>query len=163
MVRPDELFEEVLHIILRLVLVHPELFENHHPLPFHIGRLETGVRHDVEKDVESEIHVLGRDARPVSRQLLVGRCVDESTDAFDGVSNLFRRGTSRGAFEVEVLDEMRHAGEAIVFEPRAACEHQDQAGGLALRHRFDHEPCTSGQRVDPVGGGHGIGSICGDE
>jgi len=28
----------------------------------------------------------------------------------------------RGALEIEVLDEMRHAGEAIVFEARTAAE-----------------------------------------
>ena len=53
MAGPDQLLEQVLHVVLRLVLVHAELLEDDHPLAFHISRIELGVAHDVEQDVEA--------------------------------------------------------------------------------------------------------------
>ena len=157
MTRPDELLEKVLNVVLRLVAVHSQLFEDHHPLALDVRLVELRVGDDVEQHVKPKAHVLRWHAGPVGSQLLVGGGVDEASDALDRVGDLLRRRTPAGAFEVEVLDEMRHAGEAVVLEARAAGEHQDHARGVALRHRLDDEAGAAGQRVDPVGGVHGNG------
>ena len=117
MVRPHDFLEQVLHIFLRLVLVHAQLLEDHSALSLDVGRRQLGVGDDVDQDVKPERQVLGGHARPVRGELLVGRRVDETADAFDGVRDLFRRRPPLRAFEEEVLDEMRHPGVALVLEP----------------------------------------------
>ena len=159
MVGPDQLLEEVLNVILRLVLVHPQLFEDHHPFALDVRGVEPGVGDDVEKDIQPKLHVLRRYARPVCGQLLVGGRVDEAAHALDGVGDLFRRGPPLGPFEVKVLDEMRHAGESLVLEPRPSGKHQDDARGVPLRHGLDHHPCSPGQAMDSMRGWHGLVSI----
>src|SRR5438309_1885271 len=159
MVGPDQLFEEVLDVILRLVLVHPELFQDHHPLALDIGRIKSGVGHDVEEDVQTEFHVLGRDARPVGGELFVGGCVDESANALDRVGDLLRRRPPVRSLEIQVLDEVRHAGETFVLEPRASGKHQHDARRMPLRHRLDHHACSPIQLMDSMGRWHGLVSI----
>src|SRR5207245_450444 len=94
---------------------------------------------------------------PVRRELLVGRGVDESSYALDGIRDLLRRRPASCALEVEMLDEMRYTAESVIFKARAAGEHQDDARGVALRHRLDHQTRPSRQRLHAMGRGHGIG------
>ena len=154
MVRPDQLLEEVLDVVLRLVLVHAKLFENHHPFAFDVCRIEPGVGDDIGEDVEAQRHVLGRNPRPVGGQLFVRRRIDETAYALDRVRDLLWRRTPPGALEEEVLDEVRGACEALVFKPRTAAEHENDARRVALRHRLRNQARPSWQRVDPMRGAH---------
>ena len=143
MFRPDHLFQQVQHVVLGLVLIHLQLLQDHHPLTLHIVRRELRVRHDVGKDVEPELEVLGRNAGPVRGQLLVGGRIYEAANAFDGVGYLFRRWPPARALEQEMLDEMRDARQPVVLESRASAEHEHQAGGEAFRHRSHDQPRPS--------------------
>ena len=154
MARPDQLLEEVLNVILGLVLVHAELFEDNHALTLDVSRIEPGVGDDVEEDVETERHVLRRNPGPVGGQLFVGGRVDEPPDPLDCVGDLLRRRTALGPFEVEVLDEVRDACQPFVFQPRPGAEHENDAGRVALRHRLRDQARPSGQSLDPVRGAH---------
>ena len=150
--RPDQLLEQVLHVLLRLVLVHLQLLEDHRPFALDVRRLELRVRHDVEQHIEPELHVLGRYARPVRGQLLVGGCVDEPADSLDRVGDLLRCRPAPGALEKEVLDEMRNAGESIVLQARTAAEHQDETRREPLRHRSGDEARAAWKHLEAVGG-----------
>ena len=155
MPRPDDLLQEIEGVILRLILVHLQLFEDHQPLMLDVVDGELGVRHDVGKNIEAELKMLSGDSCPIRSELLVGRGVDEPAHTFDCVSNLLRGRPAARALEEEVLDEMRGAGQALVLQPRAAAEHEDEAGGQALRHRSHDHPGASGEAVNSIGNGHG--------
>ena len=159
MVGPDQLFEEVLHQVLRLVLVHAQLFEDHHPFALHVGGVELGVGDDVEQHIETEIHVLRRHARPVGGQLLVGGSVDEPSNALDRIGDLLGCRPPLGAFEEEVLDEVRHAGEPVIFEPRSAAEHENNTGRVPFRHRLHDQPGSPRKQMDAWRKRHGTVSI----
>ena len=159
MTGPDQLLEQVLHVILGLVLVHTQLFEDDHSLALDVRRIEPRVRNDVEEDVETEGHVLRRNPGPVGRQLFVGRRVDEPADAFNRIRDLLRRRPALGALEEEVLDEVGDARQSFVLEPRASAEHENDARRVALRHRLRDQARTSGQRLDPVRGAHGEAKV----
>src|ERR1700687_4697013 len=116
MSRPHQLLKEIYYVFLRLVLVTLQLLQDHGALALDVRGVQLRVRHEVKQDVESEVRMHRRHARPVSGQLPVGRRVDETSDTFDRVGDLFRRGPPLRALEVEMLDEMRDTGEPVVFE-----------------------------------------------
>jgi len=154
---PDQLFEQVLDQLLRLVLVHAQLVEDDHTLLLDVCGVQPGVGHNVEEDVHAKARVLRRDAHPVGGQLLVRGRVDEAADSLDGVGDLFRGRPAARAFEVEVLDEVGHAAKPVVLQSRAPGEHQDDARGMALGHRFEDEASAAAQLVDVVRRRHGNG------
>jgi len=117
MLREHHLVEDDLNLVLRVVLVHAQLLEDDRPLALDVCGIEPGIRDDVEEHVKPKVEVLRGHARPVRGQLLVCRCVDESADALDRIRDLLRRGAAQCAFEIQVLDEVRHAGQPRVLEP----------------------------------------------
>jgi hypothetical protein len=58
MTRPDELFEQVLHEVLRLVLVAPQLLQDDKSLALHLVRVDNRVRDEVEEHVQSKLEML---------------------------------------------------------------------------------------------------------
>ena len=65
------------------------------------------------------LEVLMADLRPVDRQLLVGRRVHRAADTLDLLGDLLRRRATAGALEQHVLQEVRHAGDLVLFVSRA--------------------------------------------
>ena len=135
MLRPHHLLEKAVHVVLREILVHLQLFQDHLALVVDVARSELRLGDDVEKHVDAELQVVGWDPRPVAGQLFVRRCIEHPADTLDRLGDFFGRRTPLGALEKEVLDEMGGAAPAVILISRADPEHQDQAGRLAVAHR----------------------------
>ena len=148
MTRPHHLFEEAVDVILGQILVHLQLFEDHHPFAIDVIRGELGIGHDVEENVDPELEVVGRHARPVGRHLFICRGVDDTAYALDRLRNLLRRRSPASALEKEVFDEMGDAANAVVLIAGPDPEHQDQACRGAITHGRRHQTSAAFEGAD---------------
>ena len=85
-------------------------------LPLHVVGGELGVGDDVEENVGGQVYAVRRDARPVDGDLLVGGGIDDTADSLYRLGYCLGRWSATGAFEEEVLDEVRNAPDAVTLE-----------------------------------------------
>jgi hypothetical protein len=107
MVAEDRVGEEVVHAILRLVLVHRDLLQHDRALgvDLGIGRAEQ----HLGQQVEHLLGVLVEEAGMEVGRLLAGRRVHRGAEAVEALGDLDRRVSLR-ALEQHVLEEVRDPG-----------------------------------------------------
>ena len=107
MVTEDRLGQDVVHLVLRLVLVHGDLLEHHLALGLEVrvGRAQQHVAHHLERALE----VLVEEVGVQDRRLLAGGCVHLRAEAVELLRDLLG-GQLRRALEQHVLEEVRDAG-----------------------------------------------------
>ena len=115
-VAEDGLREEVVHELLRRVLVHRDLLEHDLALLVDLGegRREDHVGHDLERRLDV---VIG-DARVDDGVLARRRGVELGAHRVERLGDLLRVEAPR-ALEQEVLDEVRDAGAVVALVARA--------------------------------------------
>ena len=116
MLRIEQLVEERVHAVLRLIAIHAELLDDHASLRFDVGRAQhrcaDHVRHHVERD---EI-VACRHARPENRDLFIGGGVHHPPAALDLLTDVGGGRSLRRPLEDHVLEEMARACVALALD-----------------------------------------------
>jgi hypothetical protein len=116
MVGEDCLREEIVHELLRRVLVHRDLLE--HDLPLLVDLGERGGEDHVGHHLERRLDVMIRDAGVDDGVLAGGRSVQLGAHGVERLGDLLRVEAAR-ALEQEVLDEMGDAGALGALVARA--------------------------------------------
>jgi len=119
------LLDQVVHELLRLVLVHRDFFEHDLALGVELreGRCEDHLSHHVERRLELVV----RYARIDDRVLARGRRVQLPAERVEDLGDLLGR-VRGGALEEQVLDEVRDAGAIRLLvarsrpDPEADCD-----------------------------------------
>jgi hypothetical protein len=100
--------EEVVHHVVRVVVVHGDLVEDHVTLRLDVlGREQRGGDH-VAEDVDGEVQVVVEDPRVEAGVLLGGEGVELTADRVQRDRDV-QRGALTGALEQQVLEEVRAA------------------------------------------------------
>ena len=107
MVAEDRLAHQVVHELVRRVLVHRDLLEHDLALGIEVGedRRVDHVRHHVERLLE----VVVRDPDVDDRVLPRGRRIQLAAEPVEDLRDVLRR-VGASPFEEQVLEEVRHPG-----------------------------------------------------
>ena len=152
---PERLGEELVHQIVRRILDHLDLFEDHLFLALDLFRREGRPQDDVSEEINRERHVLVEDFDVVAGVFLGGERVELSTDRIDLLRDVFR-GPRAGALEQHVFDEMRDAAALGRFVTRTARQPDADADRADLCHPLGQNPETVVEHVSDDGCvGHG--------
>ena len=119
MVAEDRLGDQVVHELLRRVLVHRDLLEHDLALGVELG--ERRREHHVAHHVDRRLEVVVGDARVDERVLARRRGVQLAAEAVEDLGDL-ERAEPLGALEEQVLDEVRDAGLARLLVARAGAD-----------------------------------------
>ncbi len=112
--------------MLRRVIAHVDLFDDHLSFLLQILRIEFGVGKHVGQHIGGQRQVRSGDLAPVDRQLFVCGPVKYAADSFDSLGYLSGRGPPTSALETHVFDEVRGARLFRAFVPGADTnEHTD--------------------------------------
>src|SRR6185503_229076 len=120
--RVEELVEDRVHAVLRLVAVHTELFDDDALLHLDVARPQHRRADEVGDDVESDLPVTRVNARPEDRDLVVGGRVHDAARALDALADLGGRRTLRRPLDDDVLEEMASAGVRARLETRSSAD-----------------------------------------
>ena len=123
MVRPADLFEQAVHVLLRTVLVHPQLFEHHQALLLQLPGVEQWLEQHVTQHVDGQLGLGLGDAGPVHRQLLVRGGVQYTPHALDGLGDFFGAAVAGRALEEHMFEEMADPRLALRLVAGADLEH----------------------------------------
>ena len=143
MPRIEELVDERVHAVLRLVAVHPQLLDDDAPLGLYVVRAQHRRADHVRDHVEGDEVVARGDARPEHRDLFVSRGVHESPAALDLLADVRGRRTLCGPLEDHVLEEVARPGVELALDTRA---HPDVDGDRD-RSRLGHLRHENAQSV----------------
>ena len=119
MVAEDRLGDQVVHELLRRVLVHRDLLE--HDLALGVELLEERREDHVAHHVERRLEMVVGHARVDERVLARGRGVQLAAEPVEDLGDL-ERAVTLGALEEQVLDEVRDAGLASALVARAGAD-----------------------------------------
>jgi len=89
MIRPADLFEQAMDMLLRTVLVHPQFLEDDEALLLHLARIEQGRKQHVAQHVDGECRLVLRHPGPVHGQFLVSGGIEHAAHALDRFGNFF--------------------------------------------------------------------------
>ena len=139
MVAEDGLREEVVHELLRGVLVHRDLLE--HDLPLLVDLGERGREDHVGHHLERRLDVVVGDARVDDGVLARGRGVQLGAHRVEGLRDLLRLEPAR-ALEQHVLDEVRDARAVGALVAGADVDPEAERDGAHARHPLGDDPLT---------------------
>ena len=105
MTLPEVLREELVDEVVRRVLDHLDLFEDHLLLALDLVRRKCRTQHDVGEQVDGERQVLVEHLDVVAGVFLRGERVELPADGIDCLRDVLGR-AGRGALEEHVLDEV---------------------------------------------------------
>ena len=117
--RIEQLVEQRMHAVLRLIAIHSELLDDHASLRFDVRgaqhRCSDHVRHHVERDqIVACWH-----ARPEDSDLLIGGGVHHSPTALDLLADVRGRRPLPRPLEHHVFEEMARARVALALDARS--------------------------------------------
>ena len=144
MVRPEPLGEHLVHEIVRCVLHHLDLFENHRLLFDDVGRRERRTQHHVAEQVERDLQVLVEHLDVVAGVFLGGERVQLAADRIDRLGDVLG-GSGGRALEEHVLDEMCDPALGLGFVPRTPRDPDTRGDRTDVRHRLGDESQTGRQ------------------
>ena len=159
MIRPADLLEQAMHVLLRRILVHTQLLEHNQPLLLQLGGIEQRLEQHVPEDVDGQLGLGLGHARPVHRELLVRRCVQNAAHALDRLCDLLGAAVAGRAFEEHVFEEMADPGFVLRLIPRTDLEHDRHRdrGPVGQLGRDDSGPGRQGGKtIRRTGLGHGL-------
>ena len=129
--------EEVVHELLRRVLVHRDLLEHHLALLVDLG--EGGREDHVGHHLERRLHVVIGDARVDDGVLPRGRGVQLGAHRVERLGDLLRVEAPR-ALEQQVLDEVRDAGAVGALVARADVDPEAERDRAHARDPLGDDP-----------------------
>ena len=138
--RVEQLVDERVHPVLRLVAIHAELLDDHAALRLHVGGTQRGSADHVGDHVERD-EIVSRDhARPEHGDLFVGRRVDHTASTFDLLADVGRGRPLRRSLEDHVLEEVARAGFHLRLHARAHAHVDGHRHRPCLGHLRDEYP-----------------------
>ena len=139
MVLPEPLGEEFVHEVVRRILDHLDLFDDHLLLALDVIAAERRVAHDIRKDVDGQRQVLVQDLDVVAGVFLGRKSVELAAYRVDLLGYVL--GCPRGgALEQHVLDKMRDAALFRCFMPGAAGQPDADTDRPHLSHPLGQDP-----------------------
>ena len=141
------LAEHVEHLLLRIVLVHRDLLEDHRALGVDV--VERRAEHHVGHHVERLGEVLVDHAGVDRGRLLAGAGVELGAHRVEDLVDLERL-VLRGALEQQVLEQVREPGLLLALGARAGADPEPERHGSDGGHRLRHDPDARFERRQPV-------------
>src|SRR5579862_6320375 len=135
MVLPEILGKDFVDEIIRVVLVHFDLFENHAAFASDIAGIECRVKNQIGKNFERHGNIFIENFDVEADAFFGSEGIHVSTDGIDLPSNLFG-GTMLGAFENHVFNEMGDAVCLRALIPRTGFKPDADGGGANVLHLF---------------------------
>ena len=136
---PEVLGEELVDQVVRRVLDHLDLFEDHLLLALDLVRRKCRTKHDVREQVDREREVLVEHLDVVAGVFLRGERVELAADGVDCLRDVLS-GAGRGALEEHVLDEVGDPAARLDLVARASRQPHADRHRSNLRHRFGDQP-----------------------
>ncbi len=136
---PEVLREELVDEIVRRVLDHLDLFEDHLLLALDLVGRECRTKHDVGEQVDRERQMLVEHLDVVAGVFLRGERVELPADRIDRLRDVLGR-AGRGALEEHVLDEVGDAAARLDLVARAARQPHADRHRPHVGHRLGDEP-----------------------
>ncbi len=144
MILPEILGEDFMDQIVRIVLIHLDLFQNHAPLASDILRVKDRVQHQVAEHVHGDRQMLVQHFDVEADTFLGGEGVHVAADGIHLARN-FLRGAMLRTLEHHVLDEMGNAVPLQVFIARPGLDPYPDRGGANVLHLLGDEGQPVGQ------------------
>ena len=138
MIGPEAFGEQLMDEVVRRILDHLDLFDDHLLLALDIIRTQRRTHHDVGQHVDGQRKMFVKHLQVVTRVFLGGKRVHLPTDRVDRLGNVLGA-ASRGALEEHVLDKMRDPALLNRLVTRAAGEPDTDAHGSHVRHPLGEE------------------------
>ncbi len=115
---PEHPFEQIMDVIVGGIFDHPDLLEDHRPLPVDIllGKARTG--ENIGQKIDGHLQVVIRDLDVEGGHLLPRGGVHHPAHGIDGGGNI-EGGPAFGPLEQHVFDEMGHPVVQAVFQAGA--------------------------------------------
>ena len=137
--RVQELVDHRVHAVLRLIAVHPQLFDD--DALFRVDILGSQHRRadEVGDDVERDAPVPSGHARPEHRDLFVRRRVHHAAAALDLHADVRRGRPFRRALEDDVLEEVTGPGVRTRLHARARADEDGERCRAGLGHLGDED------------------------
>ena len=129
-VPPEHLLEEIMDVVVGGVFDHPDLLEDHRPLPADLRLVEARPGEDIGQKIDGQLQVVIRDLDVEGGEFLPGGGVHDAADGIDGGGDI-EGGPPLGSLEQHVLNEMgRAVGQAgfmagTAFHPGADGDRPD--------------------------------------
>ncbi len=140
---PDLLGKDIVDNVVRRVLHHLDLLQDHRLLALQLLGVEEGVQEDIGEQIHSQWQVLVENLHVEAGMFLGRKGVHLATDRIHGARDVFRAPGGR-PLEHQVLDQVRDPAPIVRFTS-GACAHPDSHRDRAnVRH-------TLGEDADPVG------------
>src|SRR6266404_2908868 len=130
---PKRLGEEFVHVMIGLVAIHQQLFLDHATFLGDLGGREAGVQIHVREYVEQGVEMLVARLRVVAGGLLTRKGIEVTAHPFDGLADLLGA-AAVGAFEEQMLDEMRSAAQAGGFIAATHAHPYAERNAVHIRH-----------------------------
>ena len=148
MIREDRRRQQRMHLVVGRVLGHGQLLEDDVPFGVDLVRSEGGLRQHSRQQLEPERQLVGRQARVVRGVLARGERVHLAAERVDRLCDL-ARGLMLAAFEHEVLEEVRRAGQLgrLVTSPYGNPESGRNRSGVG--HPLSDDADAVGQAGTP--------------
>ena len=137
--------------VLRGVLVHPNLLQDHAPLQLHILLGEAGVEQHIAQQVGGPVQMAVQTPGVVAGALLGGVSVDLAADGVDLPGQVGGRAPV-STLEGEVLNKMGRAVFCGAFVAGARPHEKSEGGGAGPRNVFSQKPGSIGKGDGTVHG-----------
>src|SRR5215471_11488791 len=148
MILPEVLSEDFVDEVVRVVLVHLDLFENDAPFADDVLGIKYRAKHQVAEDIERNRQMLIQDLDVETDAFLGGKSVHIPTDGVDLAGDLLG-GATLGAFEDHMLDEMGDAIPLGVLITGAGLEPHANGSRANVRHLLGDDGEAVGQHLTP--------------
>ena len=143
---PEAAGEELVDLVLGIVHLHLQLFEDDAFFLLDVLRLEQGIADQIGHHVEGFRQMLVQHLDVVADQFLGGERVQAAADGIHRPGNLLRCAVL-GALEHHVLDEVRQAGFVQLLFARARGDPQADRDAAHVRHPLGDDAHTIGQNL----------------
>ena len=144
MVLPEILGENFMNKIIRIVLIHLDLFQNHATLAQNVLGIEDGVQHQIAEHVQRNRQVLVQNFYVEANAFFGGKRVHVSANRIHLPRNVLG-GARLGPLEDHVLQEVRDPVSRAIFVPRSRPQPYPNRDRSDVLHGLGQHRQTVGQ------------------
>src|SRR5271165_1786888 len=133
MILPEILGEDFVNEVIRIVLVHLDLFHDHAAFAGDIGAVEHGIQHQIAENIERGRNVLVEHLDVEADALLSGEGIHIAADGVD-LAGYLLGGAVLGPFKDHVLNKVGDAVPLRFFIARTGLQPNPYRGRADVRH-----------------------------
>ena len=135
MVLPEILGKDFMHQIIRIVLIHLDLFQNHALFAGNVLGIESWIEDQVAQNVDGNRQMLIQDFNVEADGFFAGEGVHVAADGIHLAGNVTRR-ACLGPFKDHVLGEVRNAIQLRRLIARTGLHPNSNGNGTDVGHLF---------------------------